>query len=515
MPRPAAITLAVCAAFGAGASMAQQPVVATIAQGQLGGFVRDGIAQFRGIPFAAPPVGSRRWQPPAAAPGWRGRRDATRFGPACAQIDQIGAFAAPSTAEDCLYLNVTLPAAIRAPHRALPVLVWIPGGAFFAGSAADYDTAALARQGVIVVTLNYRLGLFGFLAHPAIDGEGHAFGNYGLMDQQAALRWVAAEIARFGGDPKRVTLAGQSAGGSSVIATLASPGARGLFARAISMSGARMIVTPLETARRAGSAFADAAGCRDAVAACLRALPVARVLALQRSFFTGPMRDGTILTADPGAAIQSGGHARVPLLTGFVAREQAFALAARAMVRGPVTAADYARDIPTFLGRTHTERILAAYPLSAFPNPTEAEIAAVQGAKACTSRFLAGASAKWAPTYAYEFTDATAPSYFPPAGFAMGAYHTGELQYLFPLFRGGSGTAHALDIAQQATARRMLRYWVNFIRSGNPNGPRLPIWPRYNPALDDMHAIGPGGAIADYGRRNRCAFWDAGGFNLY
>ena len=512
MRKGAGAIAALAAALVAGAVAARMPLV-TLPDGTVSGIARAGAIDYRRIPFAAPPVGAFRWRPPQPVEKWSGVRDGSHFAPGCPQIDGLGVFAAPSETEDCLYLNVTVPAGPAVARR--PVLFWIPGGAFFAGSAADYDPAAFARRGVVVVTANYRVGLLGFFAHPAIDGEGHAFGNYGLMDQQAALRWVRANIARLGGDPANVTIAGQSAGGSSVIANLVSPGSQGLYARAISMSGGRMIVTPIDAARRSGQAFAAAAGCSRDDAACLRALPVKTILARQRGLMPGVILDGTTVTEHPGAAIAAGHSARVPLITGFTSQEQAFGLAAREMTQGPLTAEDYPKDIPIYLGRAHADRILAAYPLSDYPSPSLAEIAAVQGARACTSRWLAAASARWAPTFAYEFDDATAPSYFPKASFPMGAYHTAELQYLFPLFKGGLGTAHPLHAAQKRLADTMLTYWVNFIRTGNPNERSIAPWRAYDPAVDSMIALGSGQTLEHYGDRNRCDFWDKGGFGLY
>ena len=209
------------------AAPAQTPLVQTRA-GPVQGVVKDGTYQYLGLPFAKPPVGPLRWRPPEAPASWTAVRQATAFGPSCPQGHDIGDFAKPSDTEDCLYLNVYAPAKPAAKPRA--VMVWFPGGALFAGAADDYDGARLARQGdVVLVTMNYRIGVLGFFAHPAIDGEGHIGGNYGIQDQQAALRWVRDNIARFGGDPKRVTIFGQSAGGTSVLANVLSDDSAGLF----------------------------------------------------------------------------------------------------------------------------------------------------------------------------------------------------------------------------------------------------------------------------------------------
>src|SRR3984885_6148143 len=237
-------------AAAAPSSGSSGPVVNT-AGGLVRGTSSSGVSTFLGLPYAAPPVGDLRWRPPAPAAGWRGIRDATQFGPSCPQAQVGNPLLPPGTiSEDCLYLNVYAPAVGSDDQGGRPVLVWIHGGGLVQDGARDYDGSKLAADGVVVVTINYRLGALGFLAHPALASRpGGSAGNYGLMDQQAALRWVQRNIARFGGDPRNVTIAGQSAGGLSVLAQLVSPGARGLFQRAIVQSGAFALnQQPLATA---------------------------------------------------------------------------------------------------------------------------------------------------------------------------------------------------------------------------------------------------------------------------
>jgi para-nitrobenzyl esterase len=248
-----------------------------------------GMLRFLGIPYAAPPVGALRWKPPTAAAAWTTVRDASTFASHCAQI--AGPFGTASASEDCLYLNVYTPSTGPGPF---PVMVWIHGGALVTGESDDYDPSALVAQGVAVVTLNYRLGPLGFLSHPALSAEaGGASGNYGLMDQQAALQWVQTNIKAFGGDPANVTVFGESAGGLSTFSQIASPLAAGLFQKAIVESGSYNLTPPdLATAQTWGTNFATGAGCTDQSAACLRALPVATILAnaaaLQVSGSTAP-----------------------------------------------------------------------------------------------------------------------------------------------------------------------------------------------------------------------------------
>jgi para-nitrobenzyl esterase len=252
-------------------------------QGTVEGLQVKDVREFLGIPYAAPPVGDLRWRRPIATRSWKGVRPATQFGPACAQVTTLGAFAGPpNDNEDCLTLNVFTPG--TRTFDKLPVLVWIHGGGNVDGSSRDYDASRLVALGkTVVVTINYRLGLLGWLAHPALDAEGHPFANYGLLDQQFALKWVKDNIAAFGGDPGNVTLGGQSAGSIDSEANVASPLATGLFQRAI-LESVVLDGMPLQAAEKTGIDFAGAAGCGKGatpeVAACLRRLPVQRIMQL-------------------------------------------------------------------------------------------------------------------------------------------------------------------------------------------------------------------------------------------
>ena len=274
--------------------------------------------EFLGIPYAAPPVGALRWQPPRPAAPWHGTRAATSYAPHCPQPSS--AFGRASTSEDCLYLNVFTPAASKA--RNLPVMVWVHGGSLRTGESDDYNPAGLVRDGVVVVTINYRLGALGFLADSALASRpGGPSGNYGLMDQQAALRWVQRNIRGFGGNPGDVTLFGESAGGLSTLAQLVSPGARGLFQRAIVESGTYQLTQqPLAAAEAAGKAFAAKAGCASTAsantAACLRRLPVSTILADEDPSGYTPDVDGAVLTQSIKTALARGQFNRVPVVIG-------------------------------------------------------------------------------------------------------------------------------------------------------------------------------------------------------
>src|ERR1700729_906833 len=381
----AAATLAASAA-GAVASPASggaggsNPVV-RIDDGLVRGAGVAGVNSFLGLPYAAPPTGNLRWRPPQPAAAWSGGRDATQFGASCPAVTdpQKTPFLRPgSISEDCLYLNVYTPAAGPGANR--PVLVWIHGGGLVQDGARNYDGTKLAADGAVVVTINYRLGALGFLAHPALASRpGGAAGNYGLMDQQAALRWVQRNIAQFGGDPRNVTIAGQSAGGLSVLAQLVSPGARGLFQRAIVQSGTFALnQRPLATAEAAGETFATAVGCPDQTAACLRSVPVSELVGKFGVEIPGVV-DGSVLTQPIGTALARGQFARVPVINGITHDEEllfvdGLKLTVSQGTNIPLAAplisdANYEPDIAQALGvsAARAAAIANVYPLSADP----------------------------------------------------------------------------------------------------------------------------------------------------
>src|SRR5690242_12339515 len=353
----AALTLATA---GTAAARATDPTVVT-SGGAVRGAVVPGGYEFRGLPYAAPPTGSLRWRPPQPPAHWPGVRDATSFAPSCPQNPAANPFLPRGpVSEDCLYLNVYTPTLRHdASH---PVLVWIHGGGLTQDAGPNYDPAKLAADGIVAVTINYRLGALGFLAHPALASRpGGPAGNYGLMDQQTALRWVQANIARFGGNQHDVTLAGESAGGLSVLAHLVSRGSRGLFQRAIIQSGSfALSQQPLADAEASGEDFAAKAGCPDQTAQCLRHLPVSALLAAQNRVYIPGVVDGQVLTEPIGTALAAGRFARVPILNGTNHdEERIFVSFGRAISRGTnvpipgdgtVTADSYQTDIASVLG---------------------------------------------------------------------------------------------------------------------------------------------------------------------
>ena len=515
MTRIFAILLA-SAALGAtlgAAQAAEQTAVVRTSGGALQGMVSGEVSRYLGIPYAAPPVGDWRWRPPQKPAPWAGTRQANKFGPTCAQPNR-GVFAAPSNSEDCLYLNVYTPEARPARSVKRPVMVWLHGGGLFSGESNDYDGSKLARRGgVVVVTLNYRVGALGFFSHPAINAEGHPAVNYGIMDQQAALKWVQANIAKFGGDPGNVTIFGQSGGGTAVMANMQSPLSKGLFQKAINESGTRIGVVPPETMRKLGEDFAAAAGCADQSAKCLRGLTVEQVLNNQGPILGKvvdfPSVDGTVITGPALASYQEGKFNRVPVLTGVVKDEQAFFLPEQRTGK-PLTDDEYKAYAASF-GADHADTLLKKYPVAAFGSPSLAEIAMAQGSKACTARLLDMSWAKYVPVYAYQFDDRTAPSYFKPVSYPMRAYHTAELQYLFPLFKGGQGTAQPLNGTQEKLSDIIVDYWTSFARSGDPNGRRSnpPHWAAYSAKEDNVQLLDSPAPkpASDYGSANDCALW--------
>jgi para-nitrobenzyl esterase len=479
-----------------------------------GGAVRGQAAaagkEFLGIPYAAPPVGVLRWQPPRPAAPWHGTRAATAYGPHCPQPS--GSFGRASTTEDCLYLNVFTPAGSKAQN--LPVMVWVHGGSLRTGESDDYNPAGLVRDGVVVVTINYRLGALGFLADSALASHpGGPAGNYGLMDQQAALRWVQHNIRGFGGDPGDVTLFGESAGGLSTLAQLVSPGARGLFQRAIVESGTYQLTQqPLAAAESAGQAFAAKAGCASttapaSTAACLRRLPVSAILADEDPTGYTPDVDGAVLTQPVKTALARGQFNRVPVIIGTNHDEYRLFVAGIQLLGGRVTAANYQTMIASTLGVSPgiADAIAAQYPLSRYPSPPVALGAVGTDAIfACHALTAEQSLARHVPTYAYEFNDENAPELFlPPAGFPYGAAHASELPYLF----GQTAIPHpaGFSAAQLQLAANMKQDWTNLAKTGIP----APGWPKFTATSQRMLSLVPPApqVETDFAAQHHCAFW--------
>jgi para-nitrobenzyl esterase len=472
-------------------------------EGRVIGSTVNGINEFLGIPYAAPPVGARRWRPPIAHGRFSGGvLEATSFGSECAQPGSNDSEADGS--ENCLFLNVYTPAS-AGPTSALPVMVWIHGGALVKGDSDQFDPTLLVQQGVIVVTINYRLGYFGFFAESSIDAEKHLHGNYGLMDQQFALKWVQKNIAGFGGNPNQVTIFGESAGGESVYSNLASPTAAGLFRGAISESGADVfenlftLIIPLATGETSGthivpsgSSIANTLKCTIHVAKCLRAVSASDLIAIE-PMAVHPFVDGKVLMMTPSDAFSSGAFNRVPVMSGSNHDEYRYFVAEQYdLGSGPLTDPDYPEAVMNLVRQSETSTLVQSlinteYPLSNYPPPAGYSVSAPLALGALGTDFMFACSvrnanlslAQYVPVYAYEFNDETAPP--PPAftnlttplSFPLGDCHTVELQYLFVM-----GTSFMMDEIKLSDT--MIGYWTQFAKTLNPNSTGAPTWPQYS-----------------------------------
>lgn len=488
------------------AQISASPVVVTTTNGALQGTVAASVARFLGIPYAVPPVGALRWRLPQPHAPWQGTRDATQFGSICPQPGSGETL--PTQSEDCLFLNVYAPFPF---HSARKVMVWVHGGTNTSGAGSFYDPTPLVAVGdVIVVTLNYRLGALGFLAHPALQSESGTTGNYGLADQQLALHWVRHNIAAFGGDPHGVTLFGESSGGMNVLSQLVSPPAAGLFQRAIVESGAFLLDTPsLKVSEAQGRGFARAIGCADQSATCLRSKSVAEVLAKQGNPYGGRVAyelatvDGRILPMSQRAALTEGRFHRVPILFGNNGDE------GKIFVPPKLSAAEYPSTLAGYAEAVHrpVPRILKAYPLAHYASPTDGAAAAYGDANfVCTNRVVARLLAHQVSAYEYEFDDVqgTAP---------LGPIHGAELRYLFdvtflgPIFDGSPAT---LPAPSQALALAMRRYWTAFARTDSPNQLATSVWqPVPSGTIQLLVAPEPRStSAAAFVERHKCRYWN-------
>jgi len=474
---------AACAASTANAQPAHGPVVCVDA-GRLQGAGVDDMAVFKGVPFAKPPVGVWRWRPPQRPDPWSGVRPAVRYGAPCMQkmIEDNGVGPGPPS-EDCLTLNVFAPMnALHASGGArLPVMVWIHGGGFVNGSGTAnlYDGSSLARQGVVVVSLNYRLGPFGMFAHPALTAETPKtfLANYGLMDQIAALQWVRRNIDVFGGDPANVTLFGESAGGMSVNRLMTIRTVRGLFHKAIAQSGlGREHCRSLSEAEAQGEAFAAALGAPQADALALRALPADVVQAAAEKIPQDqwrPVIDGRLLTEGPEAAFAAGREAKVPYLVGSNSLEFPPAWTpsdVKAQAQVPIEARERVRA--AYGSHALYEERIVTDVLFTEPARSLARDHAISGGK----------------TYLYRFAVLSTHA---PKGLT-GAPHASDRQYVFQTLNASPWPTDAVDAARAA---EISAYWTSFAKSGDPNGAGRPTWPAYG-SRDELMEFANAGAAA-------------------
>lgn len=510
-----------------------------------------GITTFLGVRYAASPTGTLRFARPVAPAPVSGIVEATSFGSPCPQ--NASPFGTASTDEDCLFLNLYVPGAGVSSHNSLPVMVFFHGGAFINGAGSLYDPTNLAIQGnAIVVTVNYRLGILGFMADAALSAEAEngVSGNYGLSDQQFALEWVRQNIGAFGGNPHDVTIFGESAGGLSVCANIVSPAASGLFQRAISESGPCAIPEPtLAGAETQGAAIVANLGCNDATdaataVACLRRVSIRTILAAQNAITSAaslsslaaffPNVDGVIIPLQPIEALVLGEYNHVPMIEGtnhdegrlFVAL--AFDLNPEA---GPLTAAEYPAAVQSvaatlvtesggLLGGSNgssgadqadvqliTDEILREYPLNRFSSPGVALGAILTDSLfSCTANIANEVFSLEVPSFGYEFNDENAPMLFlPPVSFPYGATHTDELQFLFSF----PGVASRLDASEETLARTMKAYWTNFAKNGNPNFFGVPNWAPFTILADNVQSLTPPTPAIelDFATEHKCDFW--------
>jgi para-nitrobenzyl esterase len=483
-------------------------------KGDVRGTVTDTVRTFQGIPYAAPPTGERRWAPPAPAKTWHGVRDATEPGAACPQTGLIPPVGPQSDDEDCLFLNVTTPR--TASTRPRPVMVYLHGGDHTDGEGAMHGAQRLAAQGdVIVVTVNYRLAALGYLAHPDLEKHGES-GNYGFLDQQAALRWVQRNATAFGGDPDNVTLFGQSAGGYSTCAHLVAPSSAGLFDRVIQQSApctATMGQRNREDVLAEGVATAAEIEKEHGLDDWRTASPVQLV----NPFGTGPeytpVYGGKLLPRTPQEAFATGEFNKVPVLQGINRYEErgrvyGLELAKKATTGDPdaqIDAADYHAYLEEEFGKEQAAVIAVAYPISAYDNSPALALAAAltDGNWAQHSVDTGRALSGHVPTYTYEFADSAVPWYSDPSyqkpEFEVGAAHTFELPYLFEL-----DAYESLTPAQQRLSNGMIRIWTDFARTGKAD------WKPTTPAAPNAQSLasGPGGIHpVDFAKDHRYDFW--------
>jgi para-nitrobenzyl esterase len=481
----------------------------------------SGIRVFKGIPFAAPPVGELRWKPPQAVRSWDGVRAASEWGPRCVQSNRLGEIDPLNKRmdEDCLYLNVWTPA--KATSETLPVMVWIYGGSNLngAGSQPEYDGSRLAAKGVIVVTINYRLDVFGFLAHPELTKESgtNSSGNYGLLDQIAALKWVQKNIGAFGGDPSRLTAFGESAGAFDLSLLMASPLAKGLFARAIGESGGALTPIPafgpkpLSIGEQDGVKFAQSLGANSINE--LRAKPAREVLdtAIKNPITYGfGVVDGYVVPAHPAKIYAEGKQNDVALLVGWNADEGSL-FAAR--VKLPPNAPSYADRIRAQF-KDQADRALQLYPPGSTPEEEKASFTSLLGDEiiayggwAWSERVAAGGKS---PVYRYYFTRRPpgAPELSIHPLTAPGVYHFAEIYYAFNNL--GAEPSFTWETDDRQLAETMSSYWTNFAKSGDPNGPGLPTWPAYKPGgSGQVMEIGQQTAPRPEPHRDRYEFLDS------
>lgn len=499
------------------------PAVST-AQGSIQGALIDGVLQYRGIPYAKPPVGPLRWVAPQPPDAWAGVRDGSKFGPACPQAPEVIADNGPHS-EDCLLINVYVPPGAESSSR--PVFLWVHGSGTLLGSGSYFDASKLAlATDAVVVTFNYRLGALGWLWTSGMMAENKG-GNFALQDQQAAMRWVQRNIAAFQGDPKRVTLAGQSIGANSVSVHLASPTGAGLFHRALVASGVEPpgLTTPAKAAH-AGDGFASKLGCAAGAdqMACLRGRSVDEILRISPTYadigrIGVPWQnfvDGTLITQDVFKAVSKKQFNQVPIMVGSTTEEGrgfipfSFDLDGTAM-----SEAEYKTSVSGFVGASLQPLLTGfLYPSSKLGGPNLAASQVLTDVFACQSNELARRASEHGPVYMYEFADRQAPKIFVDPFMELGAFHASDLIYWFQTPTGGAPIS--LSEPQLRLSQQMQRYVKRFVHTGDPGsslgaGDADVAWPRFNASRKPLLTLAPDATRVSEGgafqKAHQCGTW--------
>lgn len=513
-----ATSLTAVAKFGGEGSgySGQYPVVRTD-KGMVKGEAKSMVTSFKGIPYAAPPVGELRWKAPRPAAAWSGVRDATQFGGSCVQdTGWDPGYEQPTLTEDCLYLNVYVPSDSK--KKNLPVFVWNHGGGNRGGAGRDTNPDKfVTREDVVYVTINYRLGAMGYLLTPALeqDNADGAAGNFGILDQQAALRWVQKNIRAFSGDPGNVTLAGQSAGASNTVVQLASPGARGLFDRAILQSGGGNPARTLGTARTNGERFAAELGCAPGATqvSCLRSKAPADILAAQAKVAnTGAVAGTPVLPVDPVELMKAGKLTKLPVIAGGTSDESQQSVFGAYDYRGnPVTP----QQLDSLIATTYpngADQVRAAYPVSDYASPTVTWGAIQSDQRACRDQTLRERLAANTKAHVYEFAEKNPPAFTSiwrlNTDYPFGATHVNDLGYLWDYL----GTALPFSTQQVDLSNQMISYWGSFAKNGDPNTSLAPSWPTYKSQGNLLQFKAPSAERVSHAQidsEHNCTLWDA------
>jgi para-nitrobenzyl esterase len=498
------------------------PVELQTPNGRLQGYIDEQVENYLGVPYAQPPVGELRWRAPQPVQAWDGLRNAQQNSAVCVQFSPISG--SVTGEEDCLYVNVWTPT--EKPAEPMPVMVWIHGGGFIIGQGSytreDWRRLA-ARENVVVVSINYRLGIFGFLAHQALTAENpnlRTSGNYGIQDQTAALRWVRNNISAFGGDPDNVTIFGQSAGGISVCAQLASPAASGLFQRAVIQSGpCASPMSSLAAVSKLGAQAQTTLGCNGQAdpLACMRnksaeqvanTLPPDPTLGFGEGYtFWWPVHDELVLPRQFMDAFESGQFNQVPVINGATLNEASLLIWMSHNMRfKPLQPEQYMDRLAYLTGSPElAQQVATQYPLENYDSPYEALTEAFSdGFFNCIARLQSQALSRHVPTWSYQFDYEEAPFLIPWAD--LKAYHAAELQYI--MGRPMSFTRRNFKAKEVPMANSMMGYWAQFARSGNPNRPGPVSWPAYDSA-DKTLLFNLQNSVVTGVHEKECRFWEA------